>query len=131
MVQQTTNELRVLVRRESESWVAVCLEHFFATQAWTLEDVKESFRQAYLAALLHAHQAGQAPFENLEPAPAGFVEEYDRAEHHGVTVKRAPLVFQMDGFEAFEVRDPRPPVRIQKPRESGWTRVHSVASSTL
>ncbi len=83
MVQQPTNELRVLVRREGEWWVAVCLEHFFATQARSLEDVKESFRQAYLAAILHSHQAGQTPFENLETAPARFVEEYDRAEPLG------------------------------------------------
>ncbi len=29
------------------------------------------------------------------------------AEDHGVTMKREPLVFQMDGFESFEVRDPK------------------------
>ncbi len=60
--------------------MAVCLDYFFATQARSLGEVKESFRQAYLAALLHAQQVGQAPFENLGPAPAHYAEEHDRAE---------------------------------------------------
>jgi hypothetical protein len=29
------------------------------------------------------------------------------AADHGVTVKRAPLVFEMEGFATFEVRDPK------------------------
>jgi hypothetical protein len=84
MARETTkNELRVLVRREGEWWVAVCLDYFFATQARSLDEVKESFRQAYLAALLHAQEVGEAPFAHLNPAPPQYLEEYDRAEPLG------------------------------------------------
>ncbi len=83
-------ELRVLLRREGDWWVAVCVEYFFATQARTIAGAQESFRQAYLAALLHAHQTGRPAFENVAAAPQRYVDEYEHAVHLG-SVRLEPV----------------------------------------
>jgi hypothetical protein len=83
MLQVTEKEVRVLVIREGDWWVMVCLEHFIATQVKASKvtaaaQLEDAFAQAFVAHFLRSIELGAEPFANLPPAPKKYVEAYEK-----------------------------------------------------
>jgi hypothetical protein len=75
-------EVRVLVVREGEWWVMVCLEHFIATQVKAAEvkdpsQLEDAFAQAFVTQFMRALELGIQPFANLPPAPKKYIDAYE------------------------------------------------------
>lgn len=71
--------LRVVLIREGEAWVAQCLEFDLAAQGSTLAEAQAAFTRLFLGQAMVDASLGKAPFENTPPAPAWYVEQYEKA----------------------------------------------------
>jgi len=65
-------ELRLLIFRDCDWWVAQFLEYDIAAQARTLPDVQYEIQRALIGRIVIAKKLGIDPFENLAPAPAEY-----------------------------------------------------------
>ena len=75
-----TIRIRVVMFQESGWWCAQCLEYDIATQAPTIEKLKQELE---LALTVHADLAlerGQEPFQILPRAPERYFQMYDAFE---------------------------------------------------
>ena len=72
-------DIRVLVKKEGDHWIAVCLEFFIVAQSDTIDGVEDAFAQAYIAHVVHALDLGRAPFANLGPAPRRYQDAWKGA----------------------------------------------------
>ncbi len=71
--------IRVCVYPQGDNYVAQCLEHDFATQGTTMEDVEKSLGRIIAAYVDIAIEKGERPFADLDRAPEEFWHKYDAA----------------------------------------------------
>jgi hypothetical protein len=67
-------EMRLLIFKEDEWWVAQCLEYDIAAQAKTLNDVQYEIQRVLVGRMFVASQFKIEPFEDVPPAPAWYKE---------------------------------------------------------
>ena len=85
--------LKILVRREGLSLVAVCLDHYFAVQARDEEALFSLLRRNVAARAARAAASDRAPFAGLKKAPWRYWQEWEAAEvlkpgsHPGLVVR--------------------------------------------
>lgn len=97
--------IHVLVRRESDWWVAQCLEYDIAAQARTLPDLRYEFFRTFFAHLFIHEECGLDPFERLSPAPQPYWDEWREAEPlggevpHFVLPEGVPPAYQLPQVE--------------------------------
>ena len=72
-------EVNVVVVKEGDWYVAVCLEYFIATQTKSLERIEDALAQAFVANYLQAKKTGHEPFWNLKPAPQRYRDAFEKA----------------------------------------------------
>jgi hypothetical protein len=70
--------IRVLIVRQGGQWLAQCLEHDLAAQAPSEKKAIGSFIRIVKARLHRDYRAGRQPFEGLPPAPAHFLDAWNR-----------------------------------------------------
>ncbi len=83
----TPQKIGAVVFRESDSWVAQCLEYDLTAQANSLKDLQYELQRTLIGHILAATEADQVPFERLAPAPKRYWEMFATAyaleyEHH-------------------------------------------------
>jgi hypothetical protein len=72
--------LRAVVYRGQSAWVARTLEHDIAAFADHVDDLPGKLRKAIAANLLINARHGREGLEGIPPAPAQFIEMYERAK---------------------------------------------------
>ena len=68
--------LHILIIKQSEWWVAQCLEYDLAAQARTLKDVQYEFQRIFFGRLLVARELDIDPFEAIPSAPSYYDSIY-------------------------------------------------------
>ena len=94
--------IRVLLFRDGEWWIAQCLEYDIAAQARTLPEIEREFGRVLLAQAAIGTERGQPLFEGIPPAPAEFHERFKRAGKRGETKIPSPSTVA-DGGARFRV----------------------------
>ena len=72
--------LRVLLLREGEWWVAQCLDFDIAAQAANLTEVKAAFFRAFVGQIVVDLERGDQPLTCVKPAPSWYAEQWEQAE---------------------------------------------------
>ncbi len=67
-------ELNLLIFKEDDWWIVQCLEYDIAVQARTLSDVQYEFQRVLVGRIRMAEQLNINPFEDLAPAPSGYLQ---------------------------------------------------------
>ena len=80
--------LSVLLLKESDNWVAQCLEYDVATQAKTIQEAIKSFKETFINQLILYFDIDEDPLQVLEPAPKYYWDLFEKAEKLS---RRAPL----------------------------------------
>lgn len=85
--------IRVLVFRQQGQWVAQCLEHDLVAQAPSEDEVMSSFIRLFKSRLIRDLNSGREPLKTLPPAPARFLEAWNRItnEKESLTAKSVSL----------------------------------------
>ena len=71
--------LRVVLIREENLWVAQCLEFDIAAQGATIIEAQSSFVRTFVGQALLDVAAGKRPFADFKPAPDWYVEQFEAA----------------------------------------------------
>lgn len=79
MMQEKTLEIRVLVLREGDSYVAQCLEFDIAAQGKTIPEVNRAFELTLKGQVALDLQKGKRPFEGIPRAPERYWEIFEKA----------------------------------------------------
>ena len=82
-----TLQLRVLVRKDGDWWVARGVDHDIATQARTSEDLQYDFERMLVTQLIVDAQHSRPPLSSVPRAPA----EVERAWQEGLTAVLPPV----------------------------------------
>lgn len=88
-------DIRTLIMKEGDSWVAQCLEYDVGAQAGDLDTLRTRLQAVLDAELEQSMAVHGKPFAGIEPAPAYFHNLWD-----GSTNKLEPVggkSFQTDG----------------------------------
>jgi predicted RNase H-like HicB family nuclease len=72
--------LRVVIFQEGEWLCAHCLEHNFATQAKTLEDLRYAIERMIVGHIAISLANGVKPFKNRRRAPAKYWDLFRRSK---------------------------------------------------
>jgi hypothetical protein len=72
--------LRVLLRFETQMWVAQCLEHDIAVQGRSIPEAKRMFLATLRAQVRLDVERGKKPLEGIPPAPHEYEREFEEAE---------------------------------------------------
>ena len=67
-------QLNLLIFKEDDWWIAQCLDYDIAAQARTLSDVQYEFQRILVGRIAMAENLNVDPFENLTPAPNGYLQ---------------------------------------------------------
>ena len=73
-----SHELRVVVFREGDYWVAQCLEYDIGAQAKDLSDLQARFALTLEAERQESIKHHGKPFAGIDPAPRHFHEMWER-----------------------------------------------------
>lgn len=88
------DQIRVLVFKNNDNYIAQCLEYDIAVQGQTLEELEERFVCTIMAYALSSLENDEAPFSQVPETPQEFWEKYGRARPF-----RDPLLLPPDLFE--------------------------------
>jgi predicted RNase H-like HicB family nuclease len=69
-------QVRTVIFREGDWWVAQCLEFDIATQAKTLKDLAYDLQRVLVGHMVVCRQEGITPFTNLPKAPEKYWEMF-------------------------------------------------------
>lgn len=83
----TGGTVHAVIFKQEGWWVAVCLEHYFATQARSLVEIDYQLQRSLVGYLAIAKDQGAAPFEGLPPAPKKYWDMFNAAERLPRTVR--------------------------------------------
>lgn len=83
--------VRVLLYREDDMWVAQCLEHDIAAQGKTLDEVQNKFHQTFIGQVILDLEAGKQPLKNVPKAPAEFLKMFENSSHRLKDPKPFPV----------------------------------------
>lgn len=97
-------EVRAVVFRDEDLWVAQCLEYDLATQGRTLEQLRERVELLLLARMAVSQKVGRRPFEGLPKGPQEFWDLWGSAE---------PLETRSREQGAAEVGGSIPPLKLR------------------
>jgi hypothetical protein len=95
--------LRVLIFRSDDRYVAQCLEYDIAAQGETLDEVRYQFEYAVVGRIAAAQELGSDPFD-LPAAPPHFHELWDRSAT--LEAREPALDFPAGLLPSLEVRSP-------------------------
>lgn len=70
-------EVRLVVFKDGDSWVAQCLEYDIGAQASNLDDLQNRFIVAFKAECEESLKRNGAPFEGIPAAPKHFHDMWD------------------------------------------------------
>ena len=79
-----TIALRVIYLRETDYWVAQCLEHDIAAQGKTLSEVEDAFRKTLVGQIILDLRKGREPLEDIKPAPSMYWRKFREGLRLGV-----------------------------------------------
>ncbi len=74
------DKIRAVCFKESGKWVAVCLEHYIATQADSLNDLLYELDRTLVSYVAIAMEEGKQPFGGLPRTPQRYHEMWEEAE---------------------------------------------------
>ena len=80
-------EIRILVRREGDNWVAVCLDYYLAAQGRDWTELFQAFVYTWNAHIAQSRKFGREPFTSLPKAPPEYAPLYEQ----GLTIWAHPL----------------------------------------
>jgi hypothetical protein len=72
--------VNVLAFRESDCWVAQCLEYDISARSDTLAKAMTAFRRAFAANLAANQELGRKALEGVPPAPQRFRQMFESAK---------------------------------------------------
>lgn len=72
-------ELRAVVYRRGDWWIAQCLEHDVTTAAKSLDDLHHELDRVIVGHFLIASKTGTEPFAGLSEAPRRFFRMWEEA----------------------------------------------------
>lgn len=72
MAQQEAFDIRTVIFKDGELWVAQCLEYDIGVQAGDLNTLQSRLSAALMAEYTESVEANGAPFAGIEPAPEYF-----------------------------------------------------------
>lgn len=72
-------ELRAVVYRRGDWWIAQCLEHDVTTAAKDLDDLHHELDRVIVGHFLIASKTGSEPFAGLSRAPERFFQMWEEA----------------------------------------------------
>ena len=75
-------QLRAVIFKEGDWWVAQCLEYDIAAQAKTTKDLTYELQRVVIGHIVACRQEGITPFEHLPKPP----EKYERMFNEGLEV---------------------------------------------
>lgn len=73
-------EVRAVVFRDEDLWIAQCLEYDLATQGRTLEQLRERVKRLLLVRMAVSQKERRKPFGGLPKGPQEFWELWESAE---------------------------------------------------
>ena len=76
-MEEHTHELRVVVFRDNEKWIAQCVEFDIGAQGETFDDVATRFALAIGADFQESMQRHGKPFGGIDPAPRWYAELWE------------------------------------------------------
>lgn len=79
MSKAKTNDLRVVVFKDGDMYVAQCLEHDICAQAADIKTLRHRLDAAVDAERDHARQMGKTISDSLAPAPEHFLEMWEKS----------------------------------------------------
>jgi len=95
--------LRVIYLRETDYWVAQCLEHDIAAQGKTLSEVEDAFRKTLVGQIVLDLRKGREPLEDIKPAPSIYWRKFREGLRLGVEPNielpsEIPPAFMIEGI---------------------------------
>ena len=72
--------MRVLLKKEGKSWVAICLDYVIAVQAKTIDEAKSSLIRIMVLNMVTSINEGEPPLSNKTPAPEDLRKLWDKAK---------------------------------------------------
>jgi hypothetical protein len=72
--------LSIVVTKENDAWIAVCLENNIVVQADSKDGILELWKDAYFSSIVLAIQRGLKPLQNATKAPARYHKLYAEAK---------------------------------------------------
>ena len=72
------DQIRVIIYRDANLWVAQCLEHDIGAQATDLESLEARLSAALEVELAASLELHGSPFAGIDPAPSHFHEMWER-----------------------------------------------------
>jgi hypothetical protein len=80
-------EIRVLVEKRGDWWVAQCLEFDLSTQAPNLSDLFYELERLLIAHVVSCIAEGLVPFVSLPQAPKLYVDKYEALRAKGPAMR--------------------------------------------
>lgn len=84
-------ELKVLVLREQDYWIAQCLEYDIAVQARSLPELQNRFMRVFAGHVALAVEHNDRPFSNIEPPPSSYQHLWEEKSSFGRFERRLDL----------------------------------------
>ena len=84
-----SQEMRFVIFQEEAVYMAVCLEHYIAAQAGTIEKLQRRLQTVYRAELNESLARTGARFGEIPPAPEKYHQMW---EENGPSVTRGTIV---------------------------------------
>jgi hypothetical protein len=102
--------LRVLLKKSDDTWVARCLEHDVVGQGGTIHEALESLGMCLTTHILIALRAGEVPLASVRPVPKHVEEQFLKAERladpkqfRRPTPSEMPAIVPSDVPEAWQI----------------------------
>ena len=81
MARELNFKIRVLLFRDSDMWVAQCLEYDIAAQGKTLDEVQNRLKRTFVGQIILDVEMGKQPLQGIAEAPQMFFERFENCGH--------------------------------------------------
>lgn len=96
---KATSQLRAIMFKDGDMWVAQCLEHDIGAQGKDLPELVDRLALTIEAELRESIASHGGPFVGIDPAPQHFHAMWDRRSGEYVPTEPHRIQFKIDGLK--------------------------------